>query len=120
MRLDRAVGQDKSPDLRASSEAPQPKVPENELENRIINLDKLTDALSSALKLAVNQPPASSEFHAIDLVSDLRLKVKASQQMFQLARLLEEPARTDVLSTVTVSIENLEAIIALEFGVELK
>ena len=116
MRLDRAVDRHEQPNLPPSGEAPQRRTTENELENRITNLDKLTEALYSAL----HQETFPGQFHALDLVSDLRLKVKATQHMFHVGRLLEESARTEVLANAAVSVENLEAVIALRFGVEMK
>jgi hypothetical protein len=115
MRLDRAVGHEK-PERPASGEAPQREIKEGELENRITNLDKLTEALSSAL----GQESFPNQFEAIGLVSDLRLKAKATQHMFEVGRLLDEPARSEVLSNVVVSLMELETVIALKFGVELK
>lgn len=69
---------------------------ENELENRIENLGKLVDRIHATL----GQESFSGKPHALDLVNDLRLRIKASHRMFQVARLLSEPAREHAIESL--------------------
>jgi hypothetical protein len=47
------------------------------------------------------------------------MKIKASWKMFQLARLLSEPARESMLEKVWESVNDLEDAVASNFGVEM-
>lgn len=89
--------------------------PENQLENRIKNLDRLAESIHSAL----GWESFSGKPHALDLADDLRLKVRASWNMFRVAKLLSEPARASMLSKVRASISDLEDVVASHFGVEM-
>jgi hypothetical protein len=88
---------------------------ENDLENRIGNLGKLADSVNSALR----RESFSGEAHALDLMNDLRVKIKATHNMLRVAKLLSEPARESMLSKVRASLNNLEDIVASNFGVEM-
>jgi hypothetical protein len=89
--------------------------PENELENRIRNLERLANSLQAAL----GRESFSGKPHTLDLLNDLRLKIKASSNMFRVAKLLSEPARESMLSKVRDSVNDLEGIVASQFGVEM-
>jgi len=88
---------------------------ENDLENRIDNLGKLVDSVSSAL----GQESFSGKPHALDLMNDLRVKIKATYNMLRVAKLLSEPARESMLSKVRDSLNDLEDIVASKLGVEM-
>jgi hypothetical protein len=88
---------------------------ENEMENRIENLDKLFDSINAAL----DQESFSDKPHALDLVNDLRVKMKAIHNMFRVAKLLSEPARESMISRVRHSLNDLEEVVASHLGVEL-
>ncbi len=76
----------------------------NELENRIKDLDKLVDSLGTP--------------QALDLVNDLRVRLSASQNLLQVAKLLREPARESVLSKIRDSLNDLEEAIASRSSVK--
>ncbi len=88
---------------------------ENELENRIKNLGRLVDSVHAALE----QESFSGKPHALDLVIDLRMKIKASHNMLQVAKLLREPARESMLSKVRECLNDLEQAFASHLGVEM-
>jgi hypothetical protein len=88
---------------------------ENELENRIRNLDKLAESIHSAL----GEETFSGKPHALDLANDVRLKIKASWKMFRVAKLLSEPARESMLLKMNDSVSDLEDAVATHFGVEM-
>jgi hypothetical protein len=88
---------------------------ENDLENRIRNLDALVDSTYSAL----DQESFPDKPHALDLVNDLRVKIKASQNLFRVAKLLSEPARESMLSKVDHSLNDLEEVVASQLGVKM-
>jgi hypothetical protein len=88
---------------------------ENELENRIENLDKLVDSTYAA----VNQVSFSGKPHALDLMNDLRVKIKATRNIFRVAKLLSEPARESMFSKVRDSLNALEEVIASRLGVRM-
>ena len=88
---------------------------ENDLENRIDNLSKLVDSVSSAL----GQESFSGKPHALDLMNDLRVKIKATHNMLRVAKLLTEPARESMLSKVCDSLNDLEDVVASKLGVEM-
>ena len=88
---------------------------ENELENRIKNLDKLVNSVHDAL----HQVSFSGKLRALDLMNDLRLKIKATHNMLRVAKLLSEPARASMLSRVSDSLNDLEQVIASNLDVEM-
>ena len=117
MGLDRTVAGIPETEARSQISSPQRNVcaPENELENRIRNLERLANSLHAAL----GRESFSGKPHALDLLNDLHLKIKASWNMFRVARLLSEPARESMLSKVRDSVNDLEGIVASHFGVEM-
>jgi hypothetical protein len=117
MGLERAVAGNPQTEVRSQNRSPQINVsaPENELENRLRNLERLANSLQAAL----GRESFSGKPHALDLLSDLRLKIKASWNMFRVAKLLSEPARESMLSKVRDSVNDLEDIVASHFGVEM-
>jgi hypothetical protein len=88
---------------------------ENELENRIKNMDKLVESTHVAL----NQGSFSGKPHALDLMNDLRVKIKATYNMLRVAKLLSEPARESMFSKVRDSLNELEEVIASHLGVRM-
>jgi hypothetical protein len=88
---------------------------ENELENRIKNLDKLVYSVHEALQ----QVSFSGKPRALDLMNDLLVKIKATDNMLRVANLLSEPARGSMLSRVRDSLDELEAAIASNMDVEM-
>ncbi len=87
---------------------------ENELENRIKNLVKLVDSLQATS----DQTSFAGKPHALDLVNDLRTKIKASQNLLQVAKLLREPARGSMFSKVRDTLNDLEESIASDLVVK--
>jgi hypothetical protein len=88
---------------------------ENDLENRIGNLDKLVDSTYAAL----GQESFAGKPHALDLVNDLRVKIKANRNMFRVAKLLSEPARKSMLLRVRDCLNDLEEAVASQLGVKM-
>jgi hypothetical protein len=88
---------------------------ENDLENRINNLGKLVDSVN----LALGRESFAGKPLALDLANDLRVKIKATHNMLRVAKLLSEPARESMLSRTRDSLNDLEVIVASEFGVEM-
>ena len=88
---------------------------EDDLENRLKNLDRLVESTFTAL----GQETFSGKPHALDLVNDLRVKIKASQNMFRVGKLLSEPARHSMISKVSDSLHELEEFVASHLGVEM-
>lgn len=88
---------------------------ENELENRIKNLNKLVYSVHEAL----HRVSFSGKPRALDLMNDLRVKIKATHNMLQVANLLSEPARASMLSRVRDSLDELEEAIASNMDVEM-
>jgi hypothetical protein len=117
MGLDRAVAGIPETEVRGQNRSPQINVsaPEDELENRIRNLARLATSFEAAL----GRESFSGKPHVLDLLNDLRLKTKASWNMFRVAKLLSEPARESMLSKVRDSVNDLEDIVASHFGVEV-
>jgi hypothetical protein len=117
MSLDRTVAGIRQTAVRSQNRSPQINVcaPENELENRIRNLERLANSLQAAL----GRESFSGKPQALDLLNDLRLKIKASWNMFRVARLLSEPARESMISKICDSVNDLEDIVASHFGVEM-
>ncbi len=81
---------------------------DNELENRIKNLEKLVDSSQATS----DQMSFAGMPHALDLVNDLRTKIKACQNLLRVAKLLSEPARGSMFSKVRNSLNDLEETIA--------
>ncbi len=104
-------------ELRVQSNSPQRDEysSENELENRIKNLNKLVDSTHAALE----QVSFSGKFRALGLVTDLRVKIKASDNLLRVAKLLSEPARASMFSKVRDSLNDLEEVIASHLGVRM-
>jgi hypothetical protein len=88
---------------------------ESELENRLRNLEKLADSVQAAL----GRESFSGKPRALDVASDLRLKVRACWKMFRVAKLLSEPARGSMMAQVRESANELEDLVATQFGVEM-
>ena len=82
---------------------------DNELENRIKNLDKLVESLHATLD-------QMSKPRALDLVNDLRVKIKASHNLLRVAKLLSDPARKSMFSKIRDSLNDLEESIASHLG----
>jgi len=89
---------------------------ENDLENRIRNFDKLVDSTYAALgqELFPGKP-----LHALTLVNELRVKIKANRNMFRVAKLLSEPARGSILLKVRDCLNDLEEVVASQLGIKL-
>jgi hypothetical protein len=117
MRLDHAVTGNPQTEVRGQSNSPQRTevALENELENRMRNLERLAESIEAAL----GRESFSGKPHALDLATDLHMKIKASWRMFRLARLLSEPARGSMVSKVRESVDDLEDVVASQFGVEM-
>lgn len=90
-------------------------VSESQLENRIQNLDKLVQSVHAALR----QVSFSGKLRALNLMNDLRVKIKATHNMLRVARLLSEPARESMLSRAGDSLTELEDTIAAHLDVEM-
>jgi len=86
---------------------------DNELENRIKNLDRLVDSLQATS----DQMSFSGKPHAHDLVNNFRAKIKANENLLRVAKLLSEPARASMFSKVRDSLNDLEEVIASHLGV---
>ena len=92
-------------------------VRENELENRLRNLERLAESVQGAL--GRESFSGLGKVHALDVVNDLRVKTKASWKIFRVAKLLSEPARGSMLAQVRETVEELEQVVAGQFGVEM-
>ena len=88
---------------------------ENELENRIRNLEKLVDSTHAAL----DQVSFSGKPRALDLVTELRVKVKASHNLLRVAKLLSDPARKSMFSKIRDSLNELEDVVASHLGLRM-
>ena len=117
MAPNHAIAGNPQTELRVQSNSPQrDEYPsENELENRIRNLDKLVDSTHAALE----QVSFSGKPHAVDLVNDLRVKIKATHNLLRVAKLLSEPARESMFSKIRDSLNDLEEVIASHLGVRM-
>jgi hypothetical protein len=117
MGLERAVAGISQAEVRSQNRSPQINVsaPENELENRLRNLESLANSLAAAL----GRESFAGQPRALDLLRDLRSKIRTSSNMFRVAKLLSEPARASMLSSVRDSVNDLEDIVASHFGVEM-
>ena len=87
---------------------------DNELENRIENLDKIVDSLLAT----PDQTSSSGKPHVLNLVNDLRVKIKASHNLLRVAKLLSEPARESMFAKIRDSLNDLEESIASRLGVK--
>ncbi len=87
---------------------------DNELENRIKNLDKLVDSL----RTTQDQMPFSGDAQALDIVKGLRAKVKASHDLLRVAKLLSDPARESMFLKISDSLNDLEESFASHLGVK--
>lgn len=117
MGSNHAIAANPQTERRVQSKSPQrDEYPsENELENRIKNLDKLVDSTHAALE----QESFPGKPRALDLVNDLRVKIKASHDMVRVAKLLSEPARASMFSKVCDSLNDLEEIVASHLGLRM-
>ena len=117
MGVDRTDAGFPQTEVRSPNSATQLHVsaPENELENRIRNLERLANSLQAAL----GRESFSGKPHTLDLLNDLRLKINASSKMFRVAKLLSEPARESMISKVRDTVNDLEGVVASHFGVEM-
>jgi hypothetical protein len=88
---------------------------ESELEIRIKNLDNLVHSVRAALR----QVSFSGKPRALNLMNDLRMKIKATDNKLRVAKLLSEPARESMLSRVRDSLNELEETIASHLDVEI-
>jgi len=117
MNSSHAIAGNPQTELRVRSKSPQRDefALENELESRIKNLDNLVDTIHAAL----GQESFSGKPHALDPLNDLRVKIKASHNMFRVAKLLSEPARASMFWKIRESLSDLEEIIAHHLGVKM-
>jgi hypothetical protein len=115
MGSNHAVAGNPQTELRVQSNSPQrDEYPsENELEDRIKNLDKLV----KSTHLVMDEPSFSGNHRTPDLVTDLRVKIKASHNLLRVATLLSEPARKSMFSKIRDSLNDLEESIASHLGV---
>jgi hypothetical protein len=89
--------------------------PDTELDIRIKNLRLLLENVCSALA----QESFAGQPQALDVANDLCLKIRATENMFRVGKLLSEPARSSVLRSVQASLNDLENLIASNFGVDM-
>ncbi len=106
MRSNHAIAENPQTQLRVPSKPLRrdESALENEVENHLKNLDKLVDSI----RAAQDQVSFSGKPHALDLVNDLHVKIKAGHDMVRVAKLLSEPARTSMFSKVRDSLNDLE------------
>jgi hypothetical protein len=106
MRSNHAIAENPQTQLRVPSKPLRrdESALENEVENHLKHLDKLVDSIHAGQDKA----PFSGKPHALDLVNDLRVKIKASYDMVRVAKLLSEPVRTSMFSKVCDSLNDLE------------
>jgi hypothetical protein len=88
---------------------------ENQLENRLQNLDKLVHSVHAAL----SHVSFSGKLRALNLMNDLRERIKATHNTLRIAKLLSEPARGSMLSKVRDSLDELGEAIAAHLDVEM-
>lgn len=89
--------------------------PDYGLEIRIQNLDMLVYSVDAAL----DRESFEGKHHALNLIANLRVKIRATLNMLRLARLLREPARESMLLRVQDSVNGLESDVAAQLHVEL-
>jgi hypothetical protein len=114
MGLNRAFGDNQETELGLPCEPLRGDSLEKEVENQLRNLDRLVESVGSAR----DQASFPSKPHAHNLVNNLRTKLKASHDMFRLAKLLSEPVRTSMFSKVHESLNDLEEDIAAHWNVK--
>jgi hypothetical protein len=85
---------------------------DNDLENRIRKLERLVDTFPT--------PPERRTFSGtprpLDIVNDIRAKIKANRDLFRIARLLSDPARESMFLKIRDSLDDLEQSIAYHLG----
>lgn len=111
----RAIAENQETERKDKSLPKDGSTMENGLENRIKNLDKLVCNVHAAL----HRVSFSGKLRALDLMTELRVKIGATHNMFMVAKVLREPARQSLLSRVGKSVDDLEKIIATYFDVEM-
>lgn len=111
MRLNHVIGENPQIGLGLQSKPLQTdeSALENEVESHLRNLEELVERLDVAAR---NQPPFSGKPHTPNLVSDLRAKTKASQDMVRVAKLLSETVRKSMFLRVRDFLNDLEEVIA--------
>ena len=117
MGSNHAIARDPQTELGLQSEFSQSDkyaLDNDELENRIKNLDKLIDSL----RTTPDRMSFPGKPHALDLLIDLRVRSNASHNLFRVAKLLSEPARESMLLKVRDSLNDLEESIASHLGVK--
>jgi hypothetical protein len=117
MGLNHVIAGNSQTELTAQDKSPQidESTLENKLENRLKNLDKLVRSVHAALQ----QVSFSGKLRALDLMSALGVKIKATHNMFRVAKLLSKPARESMLLRVCDSVNDLEEVIASNLDVEM-
>jgi hypothetical protein len=88
---------------------------DNELENRIRKLEKLVDSVGGSQ----DQMSFSRNAQALDIVKDLRAKIKTSHDLLRVAKLLSDPARESMFLMVRDSLNDLEESITSHLGVKV-
>ncbi len=83
-------------------------VADNELENRLRNLEKLVDSVGASQ----DQMSFTRNAQALDTLKDLRAKIKACHDLLRVAKLLSDPARESMFSKIHDSLHDLEESIA--------
>jgi hypothetical protein len=91
------------------------RVLEGELEKRMEELNKLLPGLQEA----VAHESFSDKRHAIDFVTDLRLKIKTCYEIFRVARLLREPARESMLLKLRDGLDTLQEVFESRLGIKI-
>ncbi len=86
---------------------------EEEVGNQLRNLDKLVENVAAAR----DQASFPGKPHAHNLVNNLRGKLKASHDLFRVAKLLSEPVRTSMFTKIRESLNDLQDDIASRWGV---
>jgi hypothetical protein len=87
---------------------------DNDLDDRIKNLGNLVDSLHAT---PTDQMSFSGKPRALDFVTDLRVKIKATNNLLRVAKLLSDPARESMFSKIRDSLNELEESIASHLGV---
>jgi hypothetical protein len=85
---------------------------DDELENRIKNLHKIVDSLL----VTPDRMSFSGKPYVLNLVNDLRVKIKACHNLLRVAKLLSEPARESMFSKIRDSLNDLEESISSHLG----
>lgn len=114
MGLNRAAADNQQTELGLGSKPLRGDTLEKEVENQLRSLDRLVESVGAAR----DQASFPGKPHAHNLVNNLRVKLKASHDMFRLAKLLSEPVRTSMFSKVHESLNDLEEDIASHWDVK--